>query len=722
MTEPSNVCIRNDTEVSIYFPHFFPDGIPAGTMIQLEGYPFATVNPALSVEKAAERESWCILNAREFFLKQTTSAPGLAWTLFHEEMKDETKKEWEPTFDHLSYTRNKNLQGSELTEAKAAFLTALNHDVNKAWLPNGTMDAERLTTCITISKTALKEAKISNERRLFIEETRLLMQFRIDAGGDDPLIRLSAQDLTERRLKQEELETLQLALDIAEYQSELDDKYIAKIAQAALMDTKIEELKSKIAAIQGEGSRTVTAGGGGTSHGSSSSASAIGLGGAGRTPASTSLIPWNPLKIIGDKDERIWHVAEYKLALEAISNGYFRNRAVSVAILAEVTSLTGDLLIHFDAVRAMAFHMSAADSHLTSFGRPPVFALVGDPCIHSVARALKLPVMKSGDLLTRWYNGALVELHHFSTSTEPMIKWEAETVFQSVRNIQLLLTFWGTHFENILDDLLENIMDKDVTARAPLPWLISLIQNRFVEYNTILRTPMYTAELASRPGYPANLKTCANTAQLLHVTMQDLKTQALSVQHMLVWQQEYKGAIIPVKATLVLHTPPGPPALPPSPLPVAGGADGTPRIKKRPASPTSIEEYRNQATDMRARIVALEDGIREGRGGASGGDKRGEPMTAEKRRLLVKELRKLRQNKHHICVYNACFLTNVDTHDCRNREVTCFLTHFDDLSEISRRRLVTEWSNCQGFRNGTLPVDILSGPKQIKVLAALTQA
>ena len=77
MTEPSNVFIRNNTEVSIYFPDFFPDGIPAGKMIQLEGYPFATVNPAFSVEKAAERESWCILNAKEFFLKQTTSAPGI---------------------------------------------------------------------------------------------------------------------------------------------------------------------------------------------------------------------------------------------------------------------------------------------------------------------------------------------------------------------------------------------------------------------------------------------------------------------------------------------------------------------------------------------------------------------------------------------------------------------------------------------------------------------
>ena len=96
-------------------------------------------------------------------------------------------------------------------------------------------------------------------------------------------------------------------------------------------------------------------------------------------------------------------------------------------------------------------------------------------------------------------------------------------------------------------------------------------------------------------------------------------------------------------------------------------------------------------------------------------------MTAEKRRHLVKDLRKYRQNQRHICVFNACFLTNVEPVDCRNREVTCFLTHFDDLSELSRRRLTREWSNCQGFRNGTLPVDILSGPKQIKVLAALTQ-
>ena len=35
MTEPSNVCIRNATEVSIYYPHFFPDGIPAGKRVTL---------------------------------------------------------------------------------------------------------------------------------------------------------------------------------------------------------------------------------------------------------------------------------------------------------------------------------------------------------------------------------------------------------------------------------------------------------------------------------------------------------------------------------------------------------------------------------------------------------------------------------------------------------------------------------------------------------------
>ena len=97
------------------------------------------------------------------------------------------------------------------------------------------------------------------------------MQFCTEAGVGlgvgDPLIRLSGQELAERQLKQNEFATLQGALCIAEYQSELDDKCIAKDAHAALMDAKIAEIKSEIAALQGENPIDVAAVGGGATHG-----------------------------------------------------------------------------------------------------------------------------------------------------------------------------------------------------------------------------------------------------------------------------------------------------------------------------------------------------------------------------------------------------------------------------------------------------------------------
>ena len=97
------------------------------------------------------------------------------------------------------------------------------------------------------------------------------MQFCTEAGVGlgvgDPLIRLSGQELAERQLKQNEFATLQGALFIAEYQSELDDKCFTKDSHAALMGAKFAEIKSEIAALQGENPIDVAAVGGGATHG-----------------------------------------------------------------------------------------------------------------------------------------------------------------------------------------------------------------------------------------------------------------------------------------------------------------------------------------------------------------------------------------------------------------------------------------------------------------------
>ena len=84
-----------------------------------------------------------------------------------------------------------------------------------------------------------------------------------------------------RQLKQDEFATLQGALCIAEYQSELDDKCFSKDAHAALMDAKIAEIKSEIAALQGENPIDVAAVGGGATHDFLTSASSVAMGGAG---------------------------------------------------------------------------------------------------------------------------------------------------------------------------------------------------------------------------------------------------------------------------------------------------------------------------------------------------------------------------------------------------------------------------------------------------------
>ena len=151
-----------------------------------------------------------------------------------------------------------------------------------------------MRTCIMISKCALMEAKIFVERRLYIEvETDFSCSFvlRLGWGIGDPLIRLSGQELAMRQLKQDEYAALQGALCIAEYESELDDKCIAKDAHAALMDAKIAEIKSEIAALQGENPTDVAAVGRGATHGFLISASIVAMGGAGGPSFSSGVTP-----------------------------------------------------------------------------------------------------------------------------------------------------------------------------------------------------------------------------------------------------------------------------------------------------------------------------------------------------------------------------------------------------------------------------------------------
>ena len=143
-----------------------------------------------------------------------------------------------------------------------------------------------------------------------------------------------------------------LWLYIAEYQSELDDKYmIGKDAHAALMDAKIAEIKSKFAALQHENPINVAASNWWRDniwfpH--------VCIGCYNGRSWQTILVvcghPCHPLQFIGDKDERVWNVIDFKGAVDTITHGYLRHRTISTSILDEVTSLTGDLLIHFDGV------------------------------------------------------------------------------------------------------------------------------------------------------------------------------------------------------------------------------------------------------------------------------------------------------------------------------------------------------------------------------------
>ena len=76
--------------------------------------PFSMVGLDLSVGKSAECESWCKPTAKDFYLRQIAFTPSNSWNLFPLEMKEEPRKKWKLTFDHLSYARASNLQCSDL--------------------------------------------------------------------------------------------------------------------------------------------------------------------------------------------------------------------------------------------------------------------------------------------------------------------------------------------------------------------------------------------------------------------------------------------------------------------------------------------------------------------------------------------------------------------------------------------------------------------------------
>ena len=720
----SDIFIRNDPEASIFFRDAYPTG---GPVASLEGFPFPEFDVELSVPLIAQRESWCLETASEFFIRILTNAPGTGWSLFPNELRAETRKEWFPEFDHNRFSRGTNLQGRELEKASRQFYNDLLDEVNAAWRPDGSIDPSRFQDCMKVSRSALLEARVPLARRQQIEEARLLMQFRWTVGGEDPLIKLSDEESEDRRQQAVAMDLLRGELHFAqcqlERQTELNGRYLAPRAQASTTAASIQILQDELTRIRGEGPRNIGAGGGGACPGSPSPALGSRSVGSGLSTTPSSLAPSNPLKLVGDNDKRSWNVFGAKEAMDQIQHGYCRHRAVSKAVLQEVTSTTGDHLA-FDVSRAKSFHSRAAESHATSFGRAPVFPLVGNPCIHSVNRTLKLPVLKELPLLTRWYNGALVELNNFSESEVPLVQWTAELFFQSIRNIQLLLDFWGVHFAHVLDDLLVDIMDAEVTRMAPVSWLISLVQLRFAEYWEIMRNPVYTAELAARPGYPPNLGTCAHAAQLLKVTVANVKQQALQTEQQLKWQGDYNSGIVPIPlVTLYVSRTPTPAA--PA---IDAGANTPPRPSpglKRKVQPVSIEDLQIATEELKAEVKALtasrnivhNGSLSRARGSAPGPL---EPNAAARRKAMCSTLRSHRSAKHHICTFNLSFLANLDRWDCRGRGANCKLTHFDDLNEVSRARVLDEWTHCAGYPNGALPVDILSGPKQDGVLAALT--
>ena len=267
----------------------------------------------------------------------------------------------------------------------------------------------------------------------------------------------------------------------------------------------------------------------------------------------------------------VFRVLQLVTAFNSLRVTCFTRRAFARAFLDVCVTLEGDC-IFLDMGRATRiFERMRMGSG--ALGRNPVQPFDWCPNMHAARELGQLSVIRQPALFERWLKGNLCELRHFTDS--------------------------GTQL------------------RTPFNWVISICQGRLCEYLEFMRTPTYvmtTARVAE--GYPADLSTNENAAQLLAACLLGLKEQAHDVSLREVWLNLHGGKVIPPGDNPAAATAQLP--VPAPPVPAARGRAARAALpavfpgaghNNRPLG--SPPQRLDTLEALRERILALEAGIHD---------------------------------------------------------------------------------------------------------------
>ena len=222
----------------------------------------------------------------------------------------------------------------------------------------------------------------------------------------------------------------------------------------------------------------------------------------------------------------------------------FTRRAFARAFLDVCITLEGDCIL-LDMGRATrVFERMRMGSG--TLGRNPVQPFDWCPDVHAARELGQLSVIRQPALFERWLKGNLCELRHFTDSGTTITDPQWNRLATSIRNVQKLLNLFGPHYREVLAPLLAFVGDNEVQLRTPFNWVISICQGRLCEYLEFMRTPTYVmTDARVAEGYPSDLSTNANAAQLLAACLLGLKEQAHDVSLRDVWLNLHGGRFIP---------------------------------------------------------------------------------------------------------------------------------------------------------------------------------
>ena len=605
------------------------------------------------------------LSEEDFILQLSGLEPGEGSRLFWEEAKHVASRPFQPTYDdELFYEAE--CSGAELIELRKTAYVKLNLDIMRQYATQAEFVAG-LRVSMTVSNKAMEKAEIPEDHALWVEEIRLIMQWRREAGPlDGPVVALQPGELVELLGKMESIaalrkETAAALLLVTQMEAaaaatvavlpvversparEIPARRWAGLdAQTASLQLQLQTAKNRLG-----GEHVPAPAGGGAAHGLTPPAppffNTVTVIHEPYWPPGANPLPNDGHKTIRDADGRKFRVLQLVHAVENIRTTYFLRRVYAKAFLDICLTLEGDgILLDITRATRVFTQMSLGGGAL---GRNPIQPFDWCPTVHAARELRQLAIIRTPLLFERWMKGTLCELRYFTISGAVIENQQWNRLLESLRNFQKLLDLFGPHFSTptpVLIPLLEVVEDRDVQLRAPLNWVISLCQGRISEFLDIMRVPTYLEHVKATEGYPPDLASNEHAAQLLTACLQGMKEQALDISLKEVWLNLHKGQVIPLQENGLAGA--NPTAAAPVAQPAAGGARagraaqpvvapqvghyGQP-LGRPPRRRDTVEELRARNADLEARIHFLNHtdhgGGRNGNRTPTGGGMTGSP-------------------------------------------------------------------------------------------------